>query len=63
MSDQLAKVLIHLHSGQTITTFVDDEEIGSSEDLLNLLEGAPRWRVIGADVVVHSQAVAGIELG
>lgn len=60
-ADQGEKLLIHLNSGQTIDTYVDGIE--DSTDLFELISGPPRWRTIGEDVVVFTQAVAGLELG
>ena len=63
------KVIIHLHGGQSITTWVDEDEIDSIEPPFDIADvkdhisdpPKPHWSIIG-DVVVFTQAVAAIEL-
>lgn len=59
------KVTIHLATGKSITTILDDP-IDVSEDeyvdrLKAALEGKPSWRII-ENVLVYSQIVAAVEV-
>lgn len=54
------RVLVHFHSGKTTETrFQRPVEI---DDLYKLVQGPPRWLVIGDCVVAYTQTIAGLEL-
>ena len=59
--DQGDLVLIHLASGKTVETLVENCE--TADDLRAIIEGQPRWQTIGDGAVVYTQAVSALELG
>ena len=65
-----SKITIYLAGGQTLDTWVDDDEFAepdegiASEDIRDHISDPPRphWSIIG-DVCVFTQAISAVEVG